>query len=101
MTKQEKVRKGLIQIVGDKLHDHAYNRQWDDNATHDLISKEEPIVDAVLKYLHSQGVVIKGKDQTIQVSLPADGIPSGLKVPYHLSNLGENIAATESLIEEN
>ncbi|KKN74745.1 hypothetical protein LCGC14_0387870 [marine sediment metagenome] len=92
MTKQEKIREGLISKV-------KSIRLWATNPE-DPLSVEDD-ADDILNFLHSQGVVIKVEDQTIQVSLPADGKPSGLKVPYHLSNLGEHIVAVESLIEEN
>jgi len=59
MTKQEEIREGIKSKIGDKLHDHAYYRRWDDVATCDLISKADAITTVVLKYLQSQDVVIK------------------------------------------
>ncbi len=60
---------------------------WDDLPAIILVK----YYDEADQILSIKGILIEADDQTIQVSLPADGRDTGLKVPYHLSNLGENI----------
>ncbi len=104
MSKQEEIREGIAKTVC--LWHIGEVGMWE--AGEDSIRWEGPpkkdyyeAADMIMKDEDSQGVVIKAEDQTIQVELPADGKPTGLKLPYHLSNLGENIAAVEPLIGVN
>ena len=85
MTKQKEIREGMIEILKDGvINDTPFGET----------------ADAIMRKESSQGVVIKAEDQTIQVEIPADGKRTGLKVPYHLENLGKNIVAVEPLIEK-
>ena len=95
MSKQEEIRKEIARLTEDRFRFPAENAglKWDANFNRMLAND-------ILSYLHSQGVVIKASEQTIQVILPADGKDTGLKVPYHLSNLGfDNVVVVEPLVE--
>ena len=97
MTKQEEIREGIAFKLFEL--DGGTKEYWDTDAKERKEYRHRALL--LVKHLHSQGAVLKVEDQTIQVELPADGKPTGLKLPYHLSNLGENIAAVEPLIGVN
>ena len=101
MTKQEEIR-GLtkVDVVLIEYAKAVADVEEKELMTHSMMRKKwGELLIKVKQDLSDLGVVIKAEDQTIQVVLPADGKPTGLKLPYHLSNFGENIVRVEPLID--
>lgn len=97
MTQQEEIREIIDKHVDDGCH-------YPDRSCNALgsgyCSSGDEQYKCLMEKLTQIGVVIKAEEQTIQVTLPADGKPTGLKVPFHLSTLGDNIVAVKPLIKE-
>ena len=93
MTKQSEIKQEI-----NKLIDNCYTKGSPDYPW--LVFQPQKFLNDLFPLLDRLGVVVKVEDQTILLEMLADGKGTGLKVPYHLENLGKNIVAIEPLVEE-